>query len=148
MEVQKYYEVENPSINIPWEISPDALMELFQGKLHKVVDGYYCGVCVSLCGLSHQIGFHFHKVNTNQICEIEIFGNGQRKDKMSYDLFQKHLEKKFGPPHETEILKDITYPKYKWIYGDTRIIHRMDYRFMSEEKVLIRKNYIHSNDYV
>jgi len=52
MEISEGFQIEQPELFIPWEISEEKLQTILDGQpLHHVTDGYYTTHCISLGGL-------------------------------------------------------------------------------------------------
>src|SRR5262245_13928885 len=100
MDISKGFQVEEPAIFIPWKINEAQLLELADG-LTEVTRGYYTARCVSLAGLSHQLGFHFG-TGGGRLQELEFYHAFSMPLDESFDLFQRHLELTFGPPTQSE----------------------------------------------
>ncbi len=99
MDISEGFQIEQPNIFVPWEISSEELTVVFSGHgLRRVVDNYFVIECISLGGLSHKLGFHFHPAPGGNIRFLEFFDNGCTDNASAFWLFQKHLEATFGKP--------------------------------------------------
>jgi hypothetical protein len=61
MEISKGFQIEEPNVFIPWDLTETQLQRCLEGlQLRRVTDGYFTTHCTSLSGLSHELGFHFY----------------------------------------------------------------------------------------
>jgi hypothetical protein len=110
------------------------------GKLssHHVTNGYYVIDCISLGGLSHKLGFHFHPSVEGRLAEFEFFGSSYPHGDASFEAFQRHLEMTFGQPTVTSRGTE-GFPSYCWQLGDVEVIHVVQEHFGPAEYVRIRR---------
>jgi hypothetical protein len=74
MNIEKGYQLDNPSLLVPWGINEGKLVELFGGhELKMIGDGYYTAQCNSLGGLDCYIGFHFTPRLGGTLSKLEFF---------------------------------------------------------------------------
>ncbi|MFZ2196552.1 MAG: hypothetical protein WAV13_02380 [Thermodesulfovibrionales bacterium] len=117
MNINKGYQIEQPSVFIPWDIDEKGLQELLDKYgLQRITEGYYCITCVSLEGLHHNMGFHFEiKPATRKIEEFEKFVDsiGTRIKKVGPKV---NLQRE-GKLRELEFFRE-TYPNLKESYDN------------------------------
>jgi hypothetical protein len=132
-------QLEQPNIFIPWEISEDDLRRLFQGQpLKLVTNGYFTTHCISLRGVSHELGFHFRGRDGGALLEFEFFRGSYMDLAASFQEFQQHLEETFGPPTHTESGTE-GFPSYTWQMEGAEIVHFVQEHFGPAESVRIRR---------
>lgn len=74
MDIAQGFQIEVPDVFVPWSINEQDLSVLFDSRvLRHVTHGYYTLSCVSLGGLSHELGFHFYP---RQGGELNVAGSG------------------------------------------------------------------------
>ena len=96
------FQIEQPSVFIPWGTPETQFQDTFNVLgARRVADGYFTAHCVSLGGLPHELGFHFHPRGGGNLTELEFFRNSYSDLSESYQEFQRHLEMTFGPPTTT-----------------------------------------------
>ena len=101
MDLAKGFQIEEPNFFIPWEARETEFQQQFKGlQLCRVTDGYFTTHCISLSGLSHELGFHFYPQHTGngKLLELEFFHISAPDLAASYEEFQRHLEQTFGSP--------------------------------------------------
>jgi hypothetical protein len=117
MNINKGYQIDQPSVFIPWDIDEKGLQELLdEYGLQRITEGYYCITCVSLGGLHHNMGFHFEiKPDARKIEEFEKFVDsiGTRIKKVGPKV---NLKRK-GKLRELEFFRE-TYPNLKESYDN------------------------------
>ena len=136
MNISAGFQVEQPAVFVPWGITPAQLLDL-AGGLTEVTRGYYTARCVSLGGLSHQLGFHFYPAVGGRLTELEFFQVFATPLSESFETFQLHLEATFGPPKQTEA-GSAGFPAHTWRFRRVRIVHSVFDRFGLEEHVRIQ----------
>ncbi len=133
-------ELEDPRVTVPWGIRPPELWGLFRSSgredlLRLVTDGYIVLRCRTLGGLETQLGFHFTpRSEKGRLAELELFDNGQKDLKASYDLYESHLEQLFGRPSRSKpgtVAADL--PWHEWRTRGVRVRHYVMERFGPEE---------------
>lgn len=137
MEIIKGFQLETPHIFIPWRINEYSLIGLFKGsKLRHVTNGYYTTTCICLNGLNCELGFHFEPRENGNLTELEFFRTSYEDLKKSFDDFQFHFEKYFGPStfsrEGTEGFTD-----YMWVFDNIGITHMVTERFGPEEHMRV-----------
>ncbi|MCB1277957.1 hypothetical protein [Prosthecobacter sp.] len=138
MNLEEGFKIERPDLLIPWKIRENQLIVLFKDyPLRHVTSGYFTTSCVSLCGLSHELGFHFHPRDEGVLVELEFFRQAYPDQAASFHEFQMHLEATFGPPSATSSDSD-GFPSHFWSVGGTSIRHVVFDRFGPEEHVRIQ----------
>ena len=139
MDLISGFQIESPSVFVPWGISESQLQSLLEEHgLKQVTHGYYTMSCVSLGGLSHQLGFHFHPRHHGILNELEFFRRSYESLKASFDDFQEHFERSFGEP-TAEQCETEEFPAFSWSLNGVRIIHYVMDRFGLEEHMRIMK---------
>jgi hypothetical protein len=139
MDLISGFPIESPNVFVPWGISESQLKSLLvEHGLKQVTHGYYTLSCVSLDGLSHQLGFHFHPRHRGTLNELEFFRRSYESLKVSFDDFQKHFEQSFGKP-KIEESETEGYPAFSWSLNGVKIVHYVIERFGPEEHMRIMK---------
>jgi hypothetical protein len=134
MNLSAAFEVERPSITVPWGISEHELLSILPAEPHHVSVGYYVIDCASLGGLQHALGFHFRPLEHGTLVELEFFRRAYPDLAASFDEFQQHLEDTFGAP-TSRGEGDAGFPSYTWRVGSAWIMHYVFERFGPEEHV-------------
>ena len=139
MDISKGFQIESPSLFVPWKISESKLQDIFQGHcLRHITHGYYTTSCTSLGGLSHELGFHFHPRPGGVLIELEFFRTSYDDEAASYVQFQRHLEATFGNPTVSSP-GTVGFPSHTWRLHGAEVLHCVFERFGPEEHVRIRK---------
>ena len=168
MNIEKGFQIDEPSVFVPWDIDEKGLENLLgEFGLKKVKAGYYCISCKSLGGLYHELGLHFEKEDVKESEKLEIFAksigkiiktvgpdsNPKREGKLkelefyrksypnlkeSFDEFQSSFEKEFGKPTKCKMGKEGFF-NYDWRLKGVRIEHYVYDRFGAEEHLRIKK---------
>ena len=139
MDLSAGFQLEKPSVFVPWKISESSLEELFEGcPIRKVTRGYYTVSCMSLNGLAHELGFHFHPPGGGALIELEFFRKSYADQQGSFSEFQKHLESTFGPPSVTNPGME-GFPSHVWKLKGAEVVHFVQDRFGPEEHVRIKR---------
>ena len=137
MNIAEGFSIEQPDLFVPWNISEAELRRIFTGnRLCEVTRGYFTTSCVSLGGLSHELGFHFHPRAGGVLLELEFFRRAYPDQAASYHEFQRHLESTFGKPTTTTPGSE-GFPTHAWKLPRVRIGHYIFDRFGPEEHVRI-----------
>ena len=140
MLITKGFQIEKPELFIPWRITSDELKRIFAGEnLRQVNDGYFTTSCISLNGLSHELGFHFYETAGGLLMQFEFFRTSYEDQKGSFEEFQRHLVQTFGEL-TTSTPGSEGYPDCVWNIDDVTIGHSVYDRFGPEEHVRISKN--------
>jgi hypothetical protein len=139
MEIAKGFQIEQPEIFVPWKISETDLQQRFSAQqLRRITEGYFTTHCISLGGLSHELGFHFHPRGGGVLIELELFRRSYLDLSASYQAFQRHLETTFGQPTLTTPGSN-GFPSHIWRPPGADIVHYVFERFGPEEHVRIKK---------
>ncbi len=138
MDLERGFQVEDPSVFVPWGIGEDEVRRLIPSA-HQVTDGYLVTEVVSLTGLRHMLGFHFDPRLNGRLVEFEFFRRSYPHQAASVHAFQRHLEATFGPPHETEAGDEGEPPSHRWSIPGVTIRHYIIDRFGPEEHVRIQR---------
>ena len=139
MNLAEGFQIEQPALLVPWKIREDELQRLFSGHpLCHVTAGYFTTSCVSLTGLTHELGFHFHPRGGGVLVELEFFRRAYPDMIASYQEFQRHLEATFGPPTSTSPGSE-GLPSHSWSVSGASIRHLVFDRFGPEEHVRIQR---------
>jgi hypothetical protein len=139
MDLASGFQIELPDAFVPWGIhEPDLKRLLDRHGLKHVTHGYYTLSCVSLGGLSHQLGFHFYPRSGGILNELEFFRRSYENQKASFDEIQKHFESSFGKPTKEQPGAE-GFPSYMWNLDGAQIVHYVTDRFGPEEHMRIRK---------
>ncbi|HEX8843263.1 MAG TPA: hypothetical protein VF791_01265 [Pyrinomonadaceae bacterium] len=139
MNIDEGFQIEVPEVFVRWGISEADLRGLLDAYgLRHVTHGYYTLSCVSLGGMSHELGFHFFPRHNGILRELEFFRRSYDNLKASFDEFQSHFEAFFGEPTREQMGSE-GFPSYTWEWKDVRIIHYVIERFGLEEHMRIQK---------
>ena len=139
MDISRGFQIEQPELFIPWKVSEPDLQQIFGGHpLRHVTHGYFTTHCISLGGLSHELGFHFHPRGGGVLIELEFFRTSYADQAGSYQEFQRHLEQTFGQPTTTTPGSE-GFPSHTWRLTGAEVVHFVYDRFGPEEHVRIKK---------
>jgi hypothetical protein len=139
MDISKGFQLEQPHIFVPWETLEVEIRTLFDGlPLRRVTHGYFTIPCLSLGGLSHELGFHFYPRGGGILTELEFFRTPAPDLAASYEKFQQHLEATFGPPALTAPGSE-GFLSHTWRLPGADVVHFVLNRFGPEEHVRIKK---------
>ncbi len=136
MELERGFEIEFPAVFVPWGASEDELVSLLPRSPRRVTDGYHTFDCTALSGMVLTVGFHFDPRRDGTLRELGLFRVDPAPLSASFATFQRHLEATFGPPHASA-RKPNWYPSHEWSFGDVRIRHYAQLRFVQEDHVRI-----------
>jgi hypothetical protein len=140
MDLRTGFQLEDPAVFVPWTVTEAGLRTLLSPHgLRKVTTGYFTISCRSLNGLNHELGFHFKPRGGDRLDELEFFRRAYPDEAASFEEFQTHLERTFGPPTETHD-DGGGFPTHQWHLPGADIIHLVKYRFAPEEHVRIRRS--------
>lgn len=139
MNIAEGFQIEVPDVFVSWGIREPDLRDLLDGLgLRHVTHGYYTLSCVSLGGMSHELGFHFFPRPGGILNELEFFRRSYDDQKASFDEFQSHFEAFFGKPTKEQKGAE-GFPSYAWELNEVRIVHFVFDRFGPEEHMRILK---------
>jgi len=139
MNIDEGFQIESPSIWLPWGISENDLSKLLGAfGLKSVTSGYCTLTATSLDGLKCEIGFHFFPKHGGRLHEIEFFRRSYPNQSESFAEFQRHFEKQFGSPTKTSEGSE-EFPSHEWRIGRTAIVHYVIDRFGPEEHMRIKR---------
>jgi len=139
MDISRGFQIEYPRVFIPWKISEAELLQVLDGHPSRLVThGYITTHCISLDGLPHELGFHFHPREGGTLIEFEFFRTSYTDHTGSFQEFQQHLETKFGQPTNTS-LGSVGFPSHSWCLPGAEVVHYVYDRFGPEEHVRIKK---------
>ncbi|MGE0268889.1 MAG: hypothetical protein AB7S78_10605 [Candidatus Omnitrophota bacterium] len=142
MDIRNGFQIDKPSLFIPWNIKEDLFVEIFENNkvtLNHVTEGYYAkSYCESLGGLKHNLGFHFEPRRKGLLKELEFFRSSYIDLDKSFKEFNDYFEKEFGEPKISKIGKD-GYPYNEWRLPGSVIYHSIFNRFGPEEHLRIKK---------
>jgi hypothetical protein len=137
--LKRGFQINEPSIFVPWDIDETTLKSLFKGNdLKYVTAGYYTAVCTSLNGLKCIIGFHFSPRTNGKLNEFEFFRKDYSDRQKSFDEFQAVFVQTFGNPSSTTKGRE-EFNNYSWRFGNIKIEHYVFNRFGLEEHMHIKK---------
>jgi hypothetical protein len=136
------FQLDNPNLFIPWNITQKNLIELFcEYELKKVTTGYFTTSCISLGELNHCLGFHFKPENSNELKKLDFFKNDYSDIEFSFNEFQKYFVNKFGHPTKIYPKNEEGYNSYEWkINHNIKIFHYIFNRFGLEEHMYIERD--------
>jgi len=139
MNISEGFQIEQPELLIPWKLPEADLQKIFCGQsLRHVTHGYFTTHCISLGGLSHELGFHFHPRGGGVLVELEFFRTSYADQAGSYQEFQQHLEQTFGQPSTSKPGSE-GFPSHTWQLAGAEVVHFVHDRFGPEEHVRIVK---------
>lgn len=139
MDLSKGFQIEEPHVFVPWGTPETQFMDGFEGlHLRLVKHGYFTTHCISLQGLSHELGFHFSPWENAKLVELEFFSRSYSNLDESYPGFQHHLEATFGQP-TTTVPGSEGYLSHTWTFAGVEILHYVSEHFGPAESVRIRK---------
>lgn len=150
MDISRGFQIEQPDLFIPWKISRSRLRRIFSDRtLRCISEAYFTTACTSLGGLSHELGFHFHRMffglfGPSRLMDLEFFRRPQPDVDVSsdiaasYQLFQRHLETTFGKPTRSFPGTE-GYDTHLWELPGVRIGHSIYERFTVGQSVRITK---------
>ena len=127
MNISQGFEIEQPKVFIPWEISEKVLIGLVNSpSFRRVTKGQFSLSCVSLGGLSHELSFHLMPRVDGRLKELELYLKNARSLAGSFKKLQRHVEAVFGPPTIANRIRRI-YPEcsYTWNLKGVRIEHHI-----------------------
>lgn len=139
MDISRGFQIEQPELFISWKISETELQQIFSAHpLRHVTHGYFTTHCTSLGGLSHELGFHFHRRAGGVLIELEFFRPSFTDQAGSYQESQRHLDQAFGQPTSTTPGSE-GFPSHTWRLTGAEVVHFVYDRFGPEEHVRIKK---------
>lgn len=144
MDISQGFQLEEPSILVPWSVSQAELRDLLpkprigSNGLIEVTSGYFLITCKSLGGLTHELGFHFEPRRSDHLQELEFFRRSYSDLAASYQEFQTHFEAEFGPPTSSEP-GSAGFPTHRWNLESVQISHFILDRFGPEEHMRIKR---------
>lgn len=140
MDVSKGFQIEEPRVFVPWDTFESQFQNGFEGlHLRLVTQGYFTTHCISIKGLSHELGFHFYPRVNGRLVELEFFCSPYSELAASYKEFQCHLEQTFGPP-TTTVPGSEGYPSHTWLPTGAEVVHYVQEHFGPAEYVRIRRS--------
>jgi hypothetical protein len=139
MDLSKGFQIEEPSVFIPWDTPETQFLEGFKGlHLRLVKRGYFTTHCTSLQGLSHDLGFHFRPRENGRLVELEFFSSSYSDLATSYREFQRHLEATFGQPTTTAPGSE-GYLSHTWRSPGAEVVHHVVEHFGPAEYIRIKR---------
>jgi hypothetical protein len=139
MDLSKGFQIEQPEVFVPWGVSEAHFQQGFEGlQLRRVTHGYFTAHCISLGGLSHELGLYFYPQGAGGLVELEFFRISHRDLTASYQEFQLHLEATFGQPMVTTPGSE-GFPSHTWRLPGADVVHFVLERFGPEEHFRIKR---------
>ncbi len=139
MNLSEGFQIEEPDVFVSWDTSEMQFEDGFEGlHLRLVKRGYFTTHCISLRGLSHELGFHFSLAENSRLVELEFYSDSYSNLDESYQGFQRHLEATFGQP-TTTVPGSEGYLSHTWTFPGAEILHYVQEHFGPAEYVRIRK---------
>jgi hypothetical protein len=139
MDLSKGFQIEQPDVFVPWDTPESQFQERFEAlDLRRVTHGYFTAHCISLQGLSVELGFHFSPRNNGRLVEFEFFRSPYSGLATSYREFQRHLEATFGQPIIT-VPGSEGYPSHTWRFPGAEVVHLIQEHFGPAQYVRIKK---------
>ena len=136
MEILEAFTIEHPAVSVPWGINAAELKALIPG-LCRVSHKYYTLPVTVLGGLRCMLGFHLRGA-TGGLSELEFFRTAYPDQRASFEEFQQHFERTFGPPSSSGVGAE-GLPSYEWRLPGISILHYVFDRFGPEEHMRIRR---------
>ncbi len=136
MEIREAFTIEDPAVSVPWNITEAGLLALIP-EVHHVTRAYFTLPVTVLDGLSCMLGFHFRGSN-GALSELEFFRTAYPDQRVSFEQFQRHFERAFGPPSSSKP-GDEGLPFHEWRLPGISIVHYVLDRFGPEEHMRIRR---------
>ena len=137
MDLRTAFTIEDPAVAVPWGASEEQFLELVaSASPHRVTGGYITLPVRVLGGLKCTLGFHFRA--GGRLSELEFFRKAYPDQRASYDEFQRHFEKEFGPPSYTANGSE-GFESHSWDLPGARIVHYVFDRFGPEEHMRIQR---------
>ncbi|MBW2543121.1 MAG: hypothetical protein JRF15_13625 [Deltaproteobacteria bacterium] len=136
MEIREAFTIERPAVSVPWGITAAELNALIP-DLRRVTHVYYTLPVTVLGGLRCMLGFHL-RGDGGGLSELEFFRTAYPDQRASFEEFQQHFERTFGPPSSSEPGGE-GLPSYEWRLPGVSIIHYVFDRFGPEEHMRIRR---------
>lgn len=138
VDVERGFEIEEPTAIVPWKCSEDELVAVLARPPRRITDGYHTIDCTALGGLLLTAGFHFEPRRNGTLHRIELFRGETLELATSYARFQEHLRQTFGEPHEI-IEQSHGYATTIWQFGDVRVRHSVSRRMVQEEQIVLER---------
>ena len=138
MNIKDGFQIYEPKVFVPWGITEQQIISLFDTSLRKVTDGYFVLTCKPFEGLICELGFHFQPLKDGRFNELEFFRKSYEDQKASYEDFQNQFEKAFGRPTSTRPGTE-GFPTQEWKVRGVIISHYVYDRFGPEEHMQIIK---------
>lgn len=137
MNLRTGFELEEPTVTVPWGITETELQELLApSPLNRVTRGYITLPVKVLGGLQCMLGFHFR--SSGKLSELEFFRKAYPDQQASFDEFQRHFESTFGTPSRC-VRNDEGFPHYEWRLPGATIHHYAFDRFGLEEHMRVQR---------
>jgi hypothetical protein len=130
------FQLIEPNVFVPWQITQIGLRELLGPALRHVTTGYYTVACITAVG-AHCLGFHFDPRDGDTLSELEFFRKSAGNLRDSFESFQGGLEQAFGAPTSVRPGGE-GFPSIEWVVPGAVIVHHVFDRFGPEEHVRIR----------
>ena len=138
MNISKGFQIEDPPVFVPWATSQDELRQLLgEHGLRHITTGYFTVSCQTLGGMRHELGFHFEPRQGDRLFELEFFRKDYSDQKGSYEEFQCHFEKAFGPPTDRRPGQE-GFESCTWNLPNVEIVHFVFDRFGPEEHMRVK----------
>jgi len=137
MEIREAFTIEHPAVSVPWGITATELKALIP-DLRRVTHKYYTRPVTVLGGLRCMLGFHL-RGSSGGLSELEFFRTAYPDQRTSFEEFQRHFERIFGPPSSSQA-GDEGLPSYEWRLPGVSIVHYVFDRFGPEEHMRIRRS--------
>jgi hypothetical protein len=138
VELERGFQIDHPAVFLPWGVTEQELAELLPRPARRVTDGYHTFDCTALTGLLVVLGLHFEPRRGGVLHELELHRPEPADLAVAFGRSQHHLELTFGPPHDTR-QRPGWYPSHEWRFGDVRVRHYAQHRFVHEDRVRIER---------
>lgn len=138
MNINDGFQIDVPPVFVPWGVTEAELIRLLgEYGLHKVTSGYHTLSCVSLDGLTCEIGLHFTPRSLGLLRELEFFRRAYPDQVASFEEFQRDFEVAYGKPTRSTSGSE-GFPYHEWRLGKVKIEHYVFDRFGPEEHMRVR----------
>ncbi len=143
--IARGFRVERPAAFLAWATPLVQVHDMLSGYVHAFRDGIIDAQCTVLDGLECSLLLHGPRghgpaATADRLTMISFWKQGDFR--ATFDEMQSHLERTFGPPHET-IPGGPDWPaEYKWVIDDVVIGHYAgDKGTGPQQRASIRKMY-------
>lgn len=128
VDINRGFRIEDPDVFVPWGCTEEDLKALLSDcGLRPLGYGSYSMSCVSLGGLSHELGFSFSAETGGVLNQLNVYLRTGVHDRPSLDdsyaLLQSHAEASFGLPTGRKQSAVPGFDDCIWTFGSVEIRH-------------------------